>query len=98
METNDMILAETFCVHHQIALSFIQQLRNQGMIETVIVEGNIFIPESELVRLEKIMHLHFDLDINLEGIETINYLLDRITHMQQEITTLNNRLKAWEDI
>ena len=93
-----MILAETFCVHHQIALSFIQQLRKQGMIETVIVEGNIFIPESELVRLEKIMHLHFDLDINLEGIETINYLLDRITHMQQEITTLNNRLKAWEDI
>jgi hypothetical protein len=50
-----------------------------------------------LGRLEKIVRLHFELDINLEGIETIAHLLERMEGMQEKIVQLTNRLKAYED-
>jgi len=96
MQPDDMILATEFCVHHKIELSFIHSLEQHGLIETVVIEENVFLPLSELDRLEKIVRLYFELDINLEGIETINHLLQRITSMQEQIVGLSNRLKAWE--
>ncbi len=96
MQPDDMIPVTEFCVHHKIELSFIHSLEQHGMIETVVIEENIFLPLSQLDRLEKIVRLHFELDINLEGIETINHLLQRITNMQEQIVGLSNRLRAWE--
>ena len=96
MQHDDIISATEFCVHHNIEISFIESLREQDMIETVMVEEAIFLPLSQLDRLEKIVRLHFELNINLEGIQTINHLLERIEEMQEHITRLSNRLKAYE--
>jgi len=96
MEREDKILASEFCTHHNIGLSFIQVLSDNGMIMTEQFENNIYLPVSELKLVEKIIHLHFELDINLEGIETIIHLLDRIQDMQSQITQLTNRLKTYE--
>jgi hypothetical protein len=38
------------------------------------------------------VHLHYDLDINIEGIEAISHLLDRVDNLQRELITLKNRL------
>jgi hypothetical protein len=43
------------------------------------------------------VRLHYDLDINLEGIEAITYLLNRVKNMQAEIIALKNRLRLYED-
>ena len=43
------------------------------------------------------MHLYYELDINLEGIETINYLLQRIDSMHDEIRSLRNNLRLYEN-
>ena len=96
MQSEDIVLASEFCMHHSIELSFITSLREGGLIETVLVDEQMFVPVSQLVRLEKIVRLHFELDINLEGIETILHLLDRIETMQEDIARLTNRLKAFE--
>jgi hypothetical protein len=96
MQNDDIVPAKEFCVHHNIELSFIHSLRERGLVETVIVEENIFLPVAQLEQLEKIMRLHFELDINLEGLETITHLLQKIEEMQMTITRLNNRLKAYE--
>jgi hypothetical protein len=45
--------------------------------------------------LEKCIHL-YELDINLEGIETIRYLLNRLTDMQEKMLELKNRLALYE--
>ncbi|HEX2683135.1 MAG TPA: hypothetical protein VHL77_04350 [Ferruginibacter sp.] len=37
------------------------------------------------------------MDINLEGIEAISYLLNRMNDLQQEILRLNNRLSIYEN-
>ena len=91
-----MVLVTEFCIHHNIELSFIHSLKEYDMIETVQKEEKIYLPISELPRLEKIIRLHFELDINLEGIETITHLLKRIELMQERITQLTNRLKGLE--
>jgi hypothetical protein len=96
MQHDDIISATEFCVHHNIEISFIESLREQDMIETVMVEEAIFLPLSQLDRLEKIVRLHFELNINLEGIQTITHLLERIEEMQEHITKLTNRLRAYE--
>lgn len=96
MQKEDLIQAGEFCIHHNIELSFIQSLKDYDLIETVIVDEKIFLPASELPRIEKIMRLHFELDINFEGIETIAHLLDRMEEMQSQITHLTNLLKVYE--
>ena len=96
MKNEEMVPASEFCIHHNIELSFIDSLREYGMIQTMVKEEIIYLPISELPRLEKIIRLHFDLDINLEGVETITYLLERMKVMQERITQLTNRLKGFE--
>ena len=97
MQQEDLVPASEFCAYHSIELSFIQSLQEHGMIETVLEEEKIFLPVSQMARLEKIVRLHFELDISLEGIETITHLLDRMEQMQKDITRLTNRLRAYED-
>jgi MerR HTH family regulatory protein len=92
----DRVLASEFCIHHSIELSFIQVLSDNGMIVTQVEENVMYLPTSELRLAEKIIHLHFDLDINLEGIETIIHLLGRMEDMQGQIARLTNQLKRYE--
>lgn len=97
MEKEEMIPANEFCIHHNIGLSFIYSLNESGLIETTTIEEKIFVPVSQLNNLEKLVRLYYEMDINLEGIETITYLLKRINDMQQQIATLTNKLRLYEN-
>lgn len=90
MERNDLIPAEDFCIYHNIEYSFITSLEDSGLITVTSVEQSTYIPADELQKLEKFVRLHYDLDINVEGIETINHLLEKIEEMQKEIMQLKN--------
>ena len=92
----NLILADEFCANHNIEVSFIRSLQENGLIEIMTIEEKGYIQSGQLQELEKIVHLYYELDINLEGIETINHLLQRINHMQDEITALRNRLRLYE--
>ncbi|MCX6271166.1 MAG: MerR family transcriptional regulator [Bacteroidetes bacterium] len=92
----NLIPVNEFCTHHNIGISFIHSLQETGLIEIKTVEESVYIHKSRLPELERIVRLYFELDINLEGIETINYLLKQIFIMQDEITMLRNRLRLYE--
>ncbi len=92
MKTADLIPAKDFCLHHNIEYSFISLLQNSGLISITSIKHSSFIHSDDLGKLEKFVRLHYDLDINLEGIETINHLLDKIEDMQREIVRLQNNL------
>ncbi len=95
MQTEEMIPASEFCTHHNIQLSFISSLQQSGLIEIIQQSEEVYVPLYELPRLEKIVRL-YEMDINLEGIETINYLLQRMDQLQQQIATLNAKLAVYE--
>jgi hypothetical protein len=92
MENDDLIPAEDFCHYHNVEYSFISSLQDSGLIRITSIEHSSYIPADEVQKLEKFVRLHYDLDINLEGIETINHLLEKIEDMQKEIQSLRNTL------
>jgi len=96
METEYLIAIDEFCTSHNIEISFISSLQQSGLIEVTTIKEEGFIVAGQLQQLEKFIRLYYDLDINLEGIETINYLLQRIGSMQDEIIALRNRLRLYE--
>ena len=79
------------CKFHEVDLNFISDLKNAGLIDLEEIETSSFITEADLIKIEKAIRLHIELEINLAGIEAIYHLLDRIEGMQQEIITLKNR-------
>jgi hypothetical protein len=92
MQNEDLIAISEFCIHYNAEISFIHSLREYGLIETTIIENSVFIPKEQLPQLEKFTRLHYDMDINLQGIEAINNLLQRVHDLQIEITQLKNKL------
>ena len=97
MQSEDMILVSEFCIHHNIDRSLIYSFHESGLVEITTIEEKIFMPASQLIHLEKLVRLHHEMDINLEGIETISYLLQRINDMQKQIQMLSNTLRAYEN-
>jgi len=96
METEKLIAAETFCNHYRVTLSFVHSLHEIGLIETVVLENTEFIQVPHLQKIEQIIRLHDELDINLEGIQAIDSLLSRLETMQQEMVAIKNRLRIYE--
>jgi hypothetical protein len=91
-----LISTVEFCNHYNIESSFINSLQEFGLIEITVQEENAFVDVNQFYELEQFIHLHYDLDINLEGIEAIKHLLQRIRKMQDEVTALKNRLRLYE--
>ena len=96
MQTEYLIGVEEFCSIHNIDISFISSLKQTGLIEVTTIKEAGFIDAGQLQQLEKFIRFYYELDINLEGIETITHLLQRISYMQEEIWMLNNRLRLYE--
>lgn len=96
MQIEEQIVVSEFCIHHHIEPGFISALQQSGLIEITQVEEKWFVHENQLPELEKMVRLYYEMDINLEGIETITYLLSRMNQMQQDIMQLKNRLGMYE--
>lgn len=82
------ILIEDCCRFYSIETSFVKTLNEHGLINLKRTENAYFIHHDQLSRLEKYMHFHYDLDINVPGIEAISHLLENIESLQQKLRAL----------
>ena len=96
MEKEELMDAQEFCRHYQVEYSFITALHESGLIEITTVEEKGFIPESQVPELEKLSRLHYDLHINVEGIEAISHLLQKNKGLQSRLAQLEERLRIYE--
>ena len=97
MNQEHLISAEEFCNHYKVEFSFLNSLNQYGLIEVTRINETSFIDIDKLTEREKLVRLHYDLEINLEGIEAITYLLNRVKNLQEEIVVLRNRLSIYEN-
>lgn len=97
MTTDQLISIRQFCTHYEIEFSFIETLSEYGLVEIVIMEEDRFIRQDKMQQLEKMVRLHQELQINAEGIDVVYNLLERISSMQQELNSLRNKLRLYED-
>jgi hypothetical protein len=97
MSNQNLILIEQFSLHHGVDVTFLTALRDYGMVDFIVVEEQQYLDAVQLPVVEKIIRLHNDLDINLEGIDAIMNLQQRMGVLQQELNLLKNRLRLIED-
>lgn len=95
-EAGKRIAVAEFCEKHGIDVAFIVNLREHGFVEVIEDGEALYLKVEHIPRVEKIVRMHFDLNINLEGIEVISNLLERIEAQRQEILLLRNALRRWE--
>jgi chaperone modulatory protein CbpM len=91
MTTKHLIATTDICMYHNVEYTFISSLKEAGLLELKVVNQTTYIPESELQKLEKMIRMHRELEINVAGIEAITHLLQRIEQMQEEMRRLRNR-------
>ena len=96
MQKENLIPANEFCLHHNIEVSFIDSLKEYGLVEFTVIDDAPFVTIKQLTELEKLVRLHYELDINLEGIDAIIHLLKKLQGMQDEIIILKNKLRLYE--
>jgi hypothetical protein len=96
MQTEYLIAVDEFCANHNIEISFLGSLQQNGLIEITTIQEAEFIDAGQLQQLEKFIRFYYELDINIEGIETITHLLQRVKSLQDEIIALKNRLRLYE--
>jgi chaperone modulatory protein CbpM len=97
MTTATLISTNDFCTWHQVEYTFISSLHVAGLVEITIIDQAEYIPETELQKLERMTRLHHDLDINVAGIGAITHLLERVENMHEEMRSLKNRLRCYEE-
>lgn len=93
MEEVKKISIEQCCIYYKIEESFVQELNEHGLIELTRSDKEAFINYEQLGNLEKYMHLHYELEINMPGMEVISHLLSRLQTLQQEIKKLQSGLE-----
>ena len=93
----DLISQEECCVQYNIELSFIQALGEYGLLEITTVAETAYVHTEQLLELEKFIRLHYDLNINMEGIDAIAHLLGKLSSLQQKNDHLRKRLLVLGD-
>jgi hypothetical protein len=96
MQEDELIPVQHFCSSHQLEISFIDNLHHYGLLEITTLDEMACIHVAQLPLAEKMARLYSDLGINLEGIDVINHLLQRMEKMQDELIALKNKLDRYE--
>ena len=93
MKNEQLVSLDTLCTHYKIETSFIHSLNDYGLLEITRVDEIECIDQDNLSELESLMNLHYELHVNMEGIDVINHLLKRMKEMQKEVIMLRNRIE-----
>lgn len=97
MKQSTYIYIEEFCTHYNIEVSLVHQLVEYEVLTIETSNDRDVIDIGELPKLEKMVRLHQELDINPQGLHAIHRLLEQVTDLQEEVLTLRRRLNRLED-
>lgn len=97
MSLENFIPLHQLCAHYKAEMSFFTQMGDYGLIQITTIEESHYIHVDEASDVEKMIRMHYDLDINIEGIDTIFNLLEKIDALQAELTHTKNKLRRYED-
>ena len=96
MESEELISVQAYCTTSHVSISLIDNLAESGLVQLTVRAEQRYIAADQLAHIEHLVRLHDDLDINVEGLEAIDHLLQRMHTMQEELQRLRNRLRRYE--
>ncbi len=96
MKVEDLISTEDLCVRYQVEQQFIRALDDKGIIEIKRVEHREYILLDQINEFERMRRFYYELHLNMESLEVVRHLLDKIEGLQLEKQRLLNRLRRYE--
>ncbi len=97
MAKKKFIEVKAICSQYEVEYSFVHSLSEIGLIELQIIEEHPYLHQDQVGDLEKMIRLHTELHVNLEGIDVVFNLLKQEQHLRDELIALKNRLRRYED-
>ncbi len=86
---------------YQIEIHFFDELEENGLLKTESENNIKYLQYEQLPVFEKFMNWHYDLDVNMPGLEVIHHLLSKIEKLQEENRKLSRGFLGvsdnWED-
>lgn len=92
----DMISVTAYCEKYHTAPDFIEALRQNGLLTVTIIEAEPCIHFDDLHDLEMFSNWYYDMNINVEGIDALMNMLERMRNLQQQVSSLQARLSVYE--
>jgi len=97
METQEIIAITDLCSTYQLEVSFFNALSDVGLIEIITRKKVSYLHQDALTDIEKMIRMHQDLNVNIEGIDVVFNLLNKVDELQNELNATKNRLRLYED-
>lgn len=97
MNKENYIPLTHLCTHYKVEMSFFTKLNEFGLIEIETRGQSPCIHQDKMEDIEKMIRMHVELEINIEGIDTILNLLEKINNLQVELNATKNRLRLYEN-
>ena len=92
----ELIIVSEYCQKWHIEPSFIEMLEEGGLINVRTEAGKHYLLVSELPNVERYSRMYYDLSINMEGIDAIHHMLERMERLQQEVSFLRRQLRRFQ--
>ena len=97
MAVQNLVLIKTLCLHYKITPVFFNELHEIGLVQIETIKQKQFIHQDKIGDLEKVIRLHHELNINMEGIDIVFNLLQKEIKLKEEVNSLKNRLRLYEN-
>lgn len=96
IHTENLVPLHQLSLHLKIEMSFFDRLNETGLIEIITIEQTLYVHQDKMQDLEKMIRMHHELEINIEGIDIIFNLLAKIEEQQRQLSSLRGRLGLYE--
>ena len=96
MNLENLIPIPELCSHYEVEMSFFLNLNEMGLLEIKTVETTSYIDSDSIFEIEKMIHIHQDLNVNIEGIDIVVNLLQKMENLQNELISVKNTLRLYE--
>ena len=83
---------------YQVEETFLDHLQSSGLIEIVIEEDDKYIEYDYLQEIEQFVRWHYELEINMEGIEALHHMLQQVQQLQEDVEKLRGELNFYKSI
>ncbi len=86
------ISREELVALYNIEITFFDELEECGLLRTETDNEVKYLYYEELPAFERFVNWHYDLEVNLPGLEVISHLLEQIEALREERRMLRNQM------
>ncbi|KQT21606.1 MerR family transcriptional regulator [Chryseobacterium sp. Leaf405] len=94
---SERISREELVKIYKIEVTFFDELVNSGLLNIQTENEIRYLMYEDLPNFERFTNWHYDLEINLPGLEVIHEMLQKMNDLRQKNRELMNKLSAIND-